>query len=418
MIVRTRHPLGGEHQIELRSFALTDMVRWGYNGLRNLTPQIGEREMRGIPALHRAFRLRAEALAQLGLYCWRGEGATRQRIDTVWQAKLFSRPQPNPQQTQFTFWETAEESLCYRGNAYIWKNVAGGRVVEWYALHPDQVKIEKDDSYTIQVAPGFVDPTGRGPGVYKGLNASTILHIRGHGNGGQLIAPSPIQVFREKMAGPVGRQRHESRMWRRGTAIQQAIVFPKGVSKSQAEVWKEGWRGTHEGTEGDTTAVIGDGAELKPIGMTMADAKFVEMAHLTIEDAALIAAMPADILGVPLQARPADLEQVRQQWLQDGMGGELARVEAALRADTELFGGAQTYPAFNTNGFVRGDIATEAAIVVTDVQAGILTPNEGRAIRGYPPHPDGDILQITPVGGAPNPAPKPKKPPANEDVGG
>lgn len=418
MIVRTRN-LG---QMELRSFALTDMVRWGYSGLRNLTPQVGEREMRGIPALTRAARIRAGAVAQLGLYCWRGEGPTRQRVDGVWQAKLFANPKPNPQQTKFSFWETVEESLAFREIAYIWKNTSGGKVLEWYALHPDQVVVEKDGSYTVIVAAGFIDPTGRGPGKYKGLDESTLLMIRGFGEGGTLV-PNPIEkIYREKLAGPIGRQRHESRMWRRGTAIQQAIVFPKGVSKSQADVWKEGWRGTHEGTEGDTTAVIGDGAELKPIGMTMADAKFVEMAHLTLEDAALIMGLPADMLGVTLTTRPPDLEQIRQQWLQDGLGPELGRIEAALFADLDLFGNSLTYPAFNTNGFVRGDILTEAQIVVSDVQAGILTSNEGRAIRGYPPHPDGDTLQITPVGGAPNAQPKKSNGSApsddNDDTGG
>jgi HK97 family phage portal protein len=339
------------------------------------------------------------------MYCWRGEGVTRRRVDSVWQARLFARPDPNPQQTRFDFWETLEESMCYRGNSYAWKikSAGGGQVLEMYALHPDQVTVEKDGSYTVVVASGYVDPTGEGPGKYKGLDGGTIIHVRGHGNGGQLIAPTPIEVFREKMAGPVGRQRHEARMWRRGTALQSVIVFPKGVSKSQADVWKEGWRGNHEGTEGDTTAILGDGAELKPIGMTMADAKFVEMAHLTIEDAALIAAMPADMLGVPLTTRQPQMEDVRREWLTDGLNPELARIESAFEADLDFFGGAQTYPGFDTDGFVRGDNQTEAAIVVGDVQAGIITPNEGRAIRGYPPLPGGDKLQLTPVGGAPNP---------------
>jgi hypothetical protein len=102
------------------------------------------------------------------------------------------------------------------------------------------------------------------------------------------------------------------------------------------------------------------------------------------------------------------MQQVRQQWLNDGFSPELARIESALKADETLaFQAATTYPAFNTQGFVRGDIATEAAIVVADVQAGILLVDEGRAIRGYPPLPNGvgQIPQIVPVGGAPNPQP-------------
>lgn len=415
MIVRTRR--GAD--LELRSFALTDMVRWGYGGLRNIKTKVGEDEARGIPALYRAARLRAEAVAQLNLCCWRGEGPMRERVDGVWQAKLFRNgPQAtstNPVQTRFGFWETVEESLSWRNNAYIWCNVDpdGGRVVEWWALHPDQVTPRYARTggvvYRVQVAQGFVDPVGRGNATYD-VDAGTILHLRGHGQGGQLTAPTPIEVFRDKLAGPIGRQRHEARMWRRGTALQVAIEFPANVGKEQADQWREVWRSNYEGTEGETTAVIGGGGTIKPIGMTAADGEFVAMAHLTIEDAALIMAMPVDMLGVQIQPRPADGEQVRRQWLQDGLGPELTRIEDSLYAYPPLFGGSLTYPAFDTSNFVRGDLATESTIVQADVQAGIITPNEARMIKGYAPDPDpnSDKLQVTPVGGAPNPNAKPK----------
>src|SRR6266498_1037246 len=101
------------------AFALTDMIKWGYGGLRNVQP-FGDKAVRGIPAINRAARIRAEALASLKLRCWRGEGPSRQREDSVWQARLF-RDAPNDWQTRFGFWETIGESLAYRNNAYVWK---------------------------------------------------------------------------------------------------------------------------------------------------------------------------------------------------------------------------------------------------------------------------------------------------------
>lgn len=415
MIVRTRN----QGNVELRSFALTDMVRWGYQGLRNITTQTGEKDFRGIPAVNRAAQIRAQAIAQLSLYCWRGEGTLRERVDTVWQARLFART-PNPQQTLFGFWETIGESDAFRGNAFAWKNLSDdrSRILEWYALHPDQVKVEKDGTFTVTVAPGYIDPVGKGPNTYKRLDERTILHFRGWGNGGQLLAPSPVQVYRERIMATVGRQRHESRMWRRGTAIQQAIEFPKEVGREEATQWREVYRSNYEGTEAETTLVVGGGATVKPIGMTLADAQYVSMAHLTIEDAALMMGMPADMLGIPLQTRPPDMEQIRQGWLADGLSPVLGRFESHLEADVSLnFAGATTYPGFRTDGFVRGDIATEAAIVVADKQAGIITANEARALRGYPPIKGGDTILITPVGGGANPTPPaPIKDPDDTDV--
>lgn len=403
MIVRAK----GGRNVELYSFALTDMVRYGYQGLRGLQPKWGEREMRGIPAIHRAAKLRAEAVAQLRLGCYRGEGPSRARVETTWQAKLF-RGKPNPVQTRFGFWETVEESLAYRGNSYVWKNADGGKVVEWWALHPDQVERTKEGSYKITVAPGYVDPVGKGNGVYT-VDSSTILHIRGHGQGGQLVAPSPVEVFREALAGPIGRQRHEARMWRRGTALQVAIEFPAGVTKEQADLWREGWRENYEGTSGETTAVVGGGGKITPVGMTLADATFVEMANLTVQDASRIMAVPANLLGYSILARgTANLEQDTTTWLRFGLGPELGRIEDALKADDQLFGaaGRGLLPVFDTEGFVRGDVITEDKVAHQRVQDGRLLVDEWRAKQGLPPLPNGAgmVPQIVPVGGGANPS--------------
>jgi HK97 family phage portal protein len=313
-------------------------------------------------------------------------------------------------QTRFTFWETVEESMAWRNNAYIWNNVdpVSGRVVEWWALHPDQVTPQYDGSggivYRVEVAPGYVDPVGKGKGIYH-KGPETILHIRGHGEGGQLTAPTPIEVFKQALEGPIGRQRHEARMWRRGTALQVAIEFPAGVGKEQADQWREVWRANYEGTDGETTAVIGGGGTIKPIGMTAADAQFAELADLTVQDASRIMAVPANLLGVQVVKVRTNLEEDLMAWLRFGLAPELGRIEDALYAYPPLFGGSQTTPGFDTSEFVRGDLQTETAILVALVQSGIITPNEGRHKLGYERDgdPNSDTLQVTPVGGTENP---------------
>lgn len=417
MIIRAKSGQG----VELHAFALSDMARWGYQGLRNIGGGVGEREMRGIPAIHRAARLRAEAVAQLRLACWRGEGSARIRIDTPWQAKLF-RGSPNPVQSRFDFWETAEESLSYRGNGYIWKNFAYGRIGDWWALHPDQVEPKPDGKYRVTVTDGYVDPVGKGRGAYT-VGPETILHIRGHGQGGQLVAPSPIEVFREAMEGPVGRQKHEARLWRRGASVQVAVEFPVGVHPDQADRWREKWRSSYEGLEGESTAVIGGGGVVKPIGMNLADAAFAELANLTVQDASRIMGVPANLLGVGIQRAVPDLEQDLMTWLRFGLGPELTRIEDALLADEQLFGtttragGLGIYPSFDTAAFVRGDLETEDNIAHQQVQDGRMLVDEWRALKGLDPLPDGlgKIPQITPVGGAPNPQPPRKKKKAAPD---
>jgi HK97 family phage portal protein len=418
MIISTRN----RGQVELRNLGLLDLIPYGMGGnLREVTgtQAVSDRSAHGIPALHRAARLRAEALASLKLKCWSGTGPDRVHQEGSWQDKFFAG-RANEDQTRFGFWETIGESLAWRNNAYIWKNVdpLTGRPVDWYALHPDQVLCD-DDGYTVTVTKFSVDPVGRGPAKYQ-VDNQTILHIRGYGDGGMYEASSPIQVFRDALASPVLRQRHEARMWSRGATLQAAVVFPAGMRQEDAERWKDKFKELHTGADGDTMIVVGGGAEIKPIGMTVADSKFVEMAHLTVEDASRIMGVPANLLGAPTMTgtQRANLEEDLATWFRFGLGPELERIESVLSVDPNLFpaAGRQVYPSFDADQFVRGDLVTEATILVSRVQAGIITPDEARQTLGYAPHPGGvgQIPQITPVGGAPNPLPpvKPTEKPA------
>lgn len=401
----------GGAEVESRSFALTDMVRWGYNDLRNVSAGgASAKSVQGIPALHRAMAIRAMAVAQLRLKYWRGAGVEKVATNP-WQAQLFAKDRYNDCQTRFDFWETVEESLGYRGNAYVWKLVDNGRVVAPYALHPDQVEPLGDDRYRVTVSKGYVDPLGRGPGRYT-VDTNTIWHVRGHGDGGKDVAPSPIKLFSATFSAATARQAHELRMWRRGTALQGVVTFPAGVTKTQADEWQDDWNATYEGLDGDTTAVVGGGATFTPIGLSLEDAQFVDLAHLTIEDASRISGVPGNLLGVQVQRAVPNLEQDLSMWLRFGLGPELYRIECSLGADVHFSPAPGIWAAFDTDTFVRGDLLTEAQIMHGRIQDGTLTPDEGRAELGLKPHPGGlgAIPQVVPVGGGANPLDAPAKP--------
>jgi HK97 family phage portal protein len=397
----------GRGQIEARSFALTDMARFGFSDLRGGTATtVSESTARGVPALYRAARMRAEALATLRLRVWRGEGVKRERVDDNWQSRLF-RDAPNPYQTRFGFWETVGESLAWRNNAYVWKNTdpQTERVIEMWALHPDQVKCKGGYKYEVEIRDGYVDPVARGKARYE-VDEETILHIRGHGEGGTFEAPTPIKVFRDALESPIARQRHETRVWRKGTSMQVAVVFPEGVSKEQADEWAPSWRDDYTGVNGETTPMMGGGATIQPIGMTQADAAYVEMAKLTVHDASRIMGVPGNLLGVQMERAVPNLEQDLAMWLRFGLGPELERIESSLMSDGELFGAARLiYPGFDTEQFVRGDIQTEDNVAHQRVQDGRLLVDEWRASQGLAPLPGGagKIPQIVPVGGGQNP---------------
>jgi HK97 family phage portal protein len=380
---------------------------------------VSPRSVRGIPAYGQAVRLAAEAVAGLRMAVWRGEGAELKRVSTVWQARLL-RGALNPDQTRFEFWETIEESLGYRNNAYIWK-LKSDRVTAMWALHPDQVAPSLRSGrviYQVMLGNGYADPLGRGTQSVA-VDRGTILHVRGHGGGGQIVAPSPISLYRSALAAAIAKEAHEERLYGRRAIMPLAIEFPEGVAKTTVKEFKELWQEQYGSVEATgETPVIGGGAKFAKIGLTQEDAQFVEAMNLSVEEIARITNVQASLLGVTRSARPLTPEHEEDRWHRYGLGPRLERIEAALEADPDLFGpGSSVRPMFDLGRGVRGDLTTEETMAHQQVQDGRLLVDEWRAMKGLPPLPGGagSVPQIVPVGGGANPVPSAPVPAGDDD---
>lgn len=370
-----------------------------------------------VPAVYAAIRRASQAVAELDLCVWRGRAPMLSKVSNTWQSRFFAG-QPNEQQTRYEFFAAIEESRSYRGNAFVWKvKDERGRVLEAYALHPDQVLplyFQKGRRYLIAVYPGFVDPVGEGSGFYE-VGEETILHIRGHGDGGRWIAPSPLDRERggSAIASALGALGHVNSAYDKGLGRKVAISFPQAMNPTKMREWRDEFRAAYEGPQNaGKTVVLADGATISAVGMSLADAQFVESMAFSVEDVARIFDVPPSIIwgggsgGSARAVAPLTPEHELQRWLRYGLGPRLSSIESAFAADPDFFPpSSATFPRFDTQNFVRGDLATESGILVAEVQSGILLPDEARGIKGLPPYPNGQgkIPQITPVGGAPNP---------------
>lgn len=362
-----------------------------------------------LPAVAQAVRIAAEAVAKLELTTWTGDGVERRKKPGTWQARLFRNP--NPYQNGFEFLETIEESLTLRGNAYIWRNVdpATNRTVEMYALHPDQAVHHHADTgrcqWKILVGGDFLDPTGRGQFGVVDATSRNVLHIRGPRGGARCLAPSPVEAAADSLGSALAKIRRERSYYEDGALVDFVMSFPSDVTPEQAQEFRELWTQTYQGAKNaGNTPIIGGGPNITPITMTNSDAQFVEAAGLSIEDIARVFNVPGSLIGVGASRGPQVLspEHEEDRWLRWGLEARLHRIEWAFRSDPYLFGPSQTtYPRFDTSAQIRGDLKTESERNVAEKQAGIITANEARAERGLPPVEGGDVLQKTPVGGAP-----------------
>lgn len=369
------------------------------------------RNVNGLPAYNAAIRIASQAVAKRKqLICWRGTGAAKREITTTWQARFFSGL-PNERDSWFSIFEQTEASMTARNNA-IWLKLSDaiGRVAAVYVIHPDNVEVrwstaEKRVEYRIRI-----DGTANWS---DWLTNADILHFKaGYLEPGGIWAPSPIQVFRDALGSALAKVRFEKNLYDRGVMQQIAAVFPAGITKEQAEKFRDVFQSAAGGVDNSSgVRVFGGGVQISPIGLSMVDAQFVEAMNFDVEQTARITGVVASLIGgatgAGVRTAPSP-EQEEDRWFRYGLEPRLARIETTVAADPSFFGsGARDYPEFS-NSRLRADRATEVAAIVSLKQAGLITANTGAAELGYPGlGPEGDQLQITPVGGAPNDNPTP-----------
>lgn len=409
MIVQTRG--GGEREFR---FSLSDMAASGWvprsvSGVGGVA--VTADAVRGVTAYKRAVEVFSGAVASMPVRMFTDSSPRRPVLGS--RLARFLSQQPNEQQTRFGFWETLAESLKYRGNAFAWINrdPATDVPVEWYALHPDQV-VNAGDGWLVTVDEGYVDPVGRGRARYKvAYSSGVVLHLRGHGDGGKRLAPSPIRASAGALSVAIARQQHEAQSFQAGATIKAAVIFPGKPTTEQKTEWRDSFRQRHvEG--GEQVMLLGGGADIKPVGMTMEDAQMVEAHASTLQQCAQIVGVPGEIIEGEWQ-RGETLEMVLGRWLRFGLSPELGRIEQHLMHHPWLAPPRGQVIAFDSENFVRGDLATEDQITHDQIQDGRLMVDEWRIPRGMPPLPDGlgMIPQVVPVGGGAHGVPLPATPP-------
>lgn len=399
MIAKTRH---GNVVIERREASLGSLLRAEGLLRGGTTASVTARDVAGLPAWRQAIRVAAEAVAKHPMCVWRGEDAERRRVTTTWQARFFAG-EPNELYPWFYVWECTEASLTARNNAYWLKEHDElGRVRAIYVVHPDSVLAQwsyerQRAEYRVTLADGRQS---------EWLTTREVLHFR---NGsvlpGAVVAPSPIQEYRRSWATALARLNAEASYYEGGNMKTTAVVFGGDVQPEQAERWRQVYLGPGGVTSGSQVKVFGGDPRIETIGLSLADQQFVESQAFGIDDVGRILGVPPSLLWAASSAssKPITPEHEEDRWTRYGLEPRRQRIEHCVAHDRSFFGpGARDYPGWHVRR-VRGDALTESDMIVHEVQAGIRTPNEGRVELGLPPHRDGDILQITPVGGGPNP---------------
>ena len=412
MIVTTR---AGNRSVEGRAWVpyQPSIPTWtDYIGLSAASGvQVTLAKAMGLPSVGVAIKLLAESVGALPLLVFEGEEATKRKAKDSWQWRLLY-DQPNPDCSAFDFRSDIAASIETCGNAFAEKVKVNGEVLALYVIDPSDVIVKRDDRGR-KVFDVFQPDS---PERRRRLSAAQVLHVRGFTPKGGDVGISPIAQYANAIGTGLAGQEFQGNFFANDATPSSYLSVPGRMTRAQARELKDIWTGTQGGvSNAGKLGVLFDGTELKVPGIPLRDAQFVESQTFSAALAARIFLGPAASL---LGENPLKTEEESLRFLNFALLPRLRRIEAALAVDPDLFpDGGGLYPEFKIDEFLRADAATRAEVQHKQIQSGVLLVDEARAAEGRPPLPDGvgQVPQITPVGGAPNPALTPPAPaPAEE----
>ena len=319
--------------------------------------------------------LRASTIASLPIQLNRKVGKGHEPATDHPYYELITK-NPNPLQTNYTFWHWCIVQLDMFGNAYIQKiRRNDGSVAELFPLNPINVEIE-------------ILPTGKpyykmtltdidNKSYYKQFSDDQIVHIKGYSRNG-VYGLSIIDTFRTLFDG-------YSELETAGTGIAKnaakpagVVYYPGNMKEEELEKMKSGWKnGFSQGNSGKTAFLPNTiKIDTPNIGLTAQEAEYIEQKKFSAQRiAADIFRVPLHMLGLTGAPTYASVEQQAIEFVTYTLTPIITNIEQQIQKQL-LDNSDEVYINFNVSGLLRGDIKTRIEWYRFALQHGVMTTNQ------------------------------------------
>jgi HK97 family phage portal protein len=349
---------------------------------------VTEKSVMGLSAFYRAVSLIAGQLAGLPLRSFTTDAETGmpRRVSSI-----YDNPDPEGQ-TVFEWKETAFAQLILWGRygALKIRNAAGGLVglvmvpaASWSYEDPkpsDKSKPVGGMWFRVQL------DTGRS----VRYDAQDFFHVPGLSLDGRR-GVSLLTYARISMATSISGDRAAGNMFANGAMISGLATPADGddLSDDLPSIRREVSNAVQGVANAGTIAIVNRQLDFTPWSMTAVDAQFLQSRQFQIEEISRWTGVPPHLLmqtdkqtswgtGVEMQDRALG-RTVLAPWAQR-FEGRASRLLASPR-----------WCEFDFSGLERPSPEAEIALLVQQINVGLLTLNEARAIRNLPPVAGGDV---------------------------
>lgn len=358
------------------SYSIADPALAQWLGLGNLSyagVAVTEQTALGSAALWRIVSLIGGTIASLPVKSYRRlDDGSRVQIST-----FLDDPGGPVGLTPFEWRELVMAHLLLHGNAYLIHVVNGaGSLAGLLPVHPSYVQVEADDAVgkTFRV-------TERG-GAQVLLTPLELTHITGLMTDG-LKGLNPLSVLRQTIGTGLAGDRAAAKMFGSGLLITGMVTTEDDVTEDEAKTIKAGLDAKVAGwSEAGGLAFVNRNLKFSPWSMNADEAQFVESRQHSVEDLARAYGVPKVLLAQDGASTwgsgIAELVRGMQRFT---FAPWTSRLEQRL---TGLLPKPQ-YVEFDFAGLLQPSPAEEIGLLIQQVEAGLLTVDEARALRNMGP---------------------------------
>jgi len=362
-----------EAPLQTREATLEDLLQRA-TGIARVSPwrPASIRDALGVPAIHRAVTLIANTTGALSLEAWR-QGVHLANED---RPRIIVRP--NPFTTPRDFFRDTAYTMATRGEAWWWVAARDGDDAPLSVLPVDPAQVTVTENPRDLRYP-IIEWRGRK------MRNEDMIQLTLLREPGQLRGTGPLQLCGAAVSVAVEAQEWAANFYADGGTASDIIKSAMQVTEDEATAIKTKWTSTPN----NTPHVIDPGIEsVEQHVVNVASASMFEAREYQNAEAARMFGVPATLLDTAVMGSSLTYQNLETEF------GKFVRgclwpnyLEPIEQAMSDLLARA-TICRFNVDALQRADIKTRYDVYTAGINAGVMVPEEARAIEGLGP---GDV---------------------------
>lgn len=309
------------------------------------------------------------------------------------------RFRPNPYMTSTTFWSAMEAQCQHYGNSFAYIERIAHNGTRLWILPSESVQVWYDDAQLLHEASDLYYFWSSAKGVIP-LTSTDVIHIKTSDAMDGLMGRSVLDQLRSTIDGMKQSQTMLNNLYKSGMTAKAVLQFTGDLSKEKRDAFVAGIEQYARGELADkgisNIIPIPIGASLTPLNIKLTDSQFLELRQYSAMQIAAAFGVKPSHIGDYSKTSYASQEAQQISFYVDTLLHRLKlyEEEIAFKLLTKKQRQQGLFVKFNEKAALRTDTKTQAEILTTYVNHGLMDHNEAREQLDLPSKPYADELVI------------------------